>query len=733
MKRIRAFLVFLCISISLLFAKERPTIALVLSGGGSRGIPEIPILAEFDKRGIYPDYILGTSMGNLIGGLYAIGYTPQEIEDLLRDGDIQGRVLNFYGRSQKDIGRAFSTSKSNLFSLDFNFSSRDISSANSLLDDQYINAYIRTAIAKVMDVRDFDEFSTPFRAIGANLHNGKKIVFEDGPLYDAMRGSMSLPVIFPPLVTEDGTYVVDGGTVDNLPIDEARALGADIVIGVDVNEDVSNFGGEAQNLESLSGATIQYSVIITQYVVKKNMTKADYMFIPKTRDLSIMDFTHLDDYLKVGQECVDENEAIFDQLQSLLEPYMPLRERVLYKDLPYLTIEKVEYPEELERYEDFLRAFEGREANEETITEFEELLDLIRTRSHLKGINYRVANGVYTLEIIPFAALGNSFSVGLQGDMGLSFNAFGSSCFHGYFNSTLALNSHFDLKSLGFDLSLEYGQGLFLSSILSVPFLKNDFYMSAKLGYGYFPPFGYRKSLNQFKNSNFLVEAETGFRFESVFGGRFDLYADIGYAALGPDFKFGGESENLWEENQVLYSLAHLDYSFKAHTIETMEYGYLDQSLALSLGYSSLDGFVYGFRYEGLLFIPLLPKFNGIYLGGVVATMHLPCYLTTSYVPNHFNSLVEQKLGLELGYKQYLKKGGKLFYKLAMAAEVTSPNYDGQMLPNAMERTLIPFAALSRFDIAALGGFGLAINDTNVTFLAKLGLHGDMAIYVEMK
>lgn len=732
MKRLKALLLLSLLSLSLLCAKERPTIALVLSGGGSRGIPEIPILAEFDKRGIYPDYILGTSMGSLIGGLYAIGYTPQEIEDIVRNGDIQNKILNVYKIAQRKKERAFTQSSSNIFNIDFNLENGTFSSANSLLDDQYINAYIRRVIAKVMDVRDFDEFSTPFRAIGANLQNGKKIVFKDGPLYDAMRGSMSLPVIFPPLVTEDGTYVVDGGTVDNLPIDEARALGADIVIGVDVNEDVANYGGDEQNLESLSGATIQYSIIITQYVVKKNMSDADYMFIPKTRDLSIMDFTKVDDYLLVGQNCVDDNIEAFNQIEWLLKPYLPLRERVLYKDLPYLTIEKVEYPETLKKYEHFLSSFEGREANEETIEEFEGVLDLIRTRSHLKGINYRVQDGVYTIEVTPFASLGNSLSVGLQGESGIAFNAI-NPYFIGYFDSTLALNTHFDFDSVGLDLDLEYGQGLFLTTTLSVPFLKFDYFVSATLGFGYFPPFGYRKSINQFKNSNFLAEAETGFKLDSILKGRLDIYADIGCAVLGEDMSFGGEASKIWEKDKVLYTLSHFDYNFKERTFRTQETGYYEQSLALSLGYSSLEGFVYGVRYEGLFSIPIVPRFNNVFIEAKIASMYLPCYLSTSYVPNLFNSLVEQQIALSMGYRQYFKRDGKFFYKVGLSAEVTSPHYDGQCVPSEMDRTMIPFARLSVFDGAISGGVGIAVNDTDVTFLAKLGLHGDMAFILEIK
>ncbi len=734
MKKLKAFVVFLLLSFYL-FATEKPTVALVLSGGGSRGIPELPIIAELDRRGIYPDYILGTSMGSLIGGLYAIGYTPEEIVEVMKTGNLQGKVLNVFNSTQKKTDRAFTSVNDNILALDFNLNGKALGAANGLFDDQYVNAYIRSLIAKVMDVRDFDELSIPFRAIGTNLHNGKKVVFSNGPLFEALRGSMSLPMIFPPLITEDGTYIVDGGTVDNLPIDDAKALGADIIIAIDVNEDVANYGGESENLESLSGAVLQYSVIITQYVVKNKLAEADYLFIPKTRNLSIMDFTNIDGYLKVGQDCVNDNMAMFDELEEILSPYLPTKERVLYRDLPYLTIERVEYPDELNKYKSYLEAFNGKVADETTIEEFELLLDMIRINNHYKNINYKVENGVYKIDIIPFDNLGSSISLGLSGDTGFQFNAFNGGYFNFFFNQTLCLNAHFDFEKVSLDLDFEYGQDLQLSSTLSVPFLKHDYFVTVLLGYGYIPPFGYRKSLNQFKNSNYLIEAETGVILQDSLIGRFDIYMDAGFLFLGDDISFNSDKGNsaIWDNGFLFYTVSHIDYNFKDRTFRTKETRYFEQSVALSFGYSSWEGFVYGIRYDGLFFVPFNPSFNGIYFDVELASMHLPRALTSSYVPDLFHSLVEERIAFSAGYRQLLKKGGKVFYKVGLTGEFTSELYDGEQVPTALDRTLVPFSQLSRFNMALGTGIGFALNDTDVTLFTRIGLYGDMIIGVEIK
>ena len=165
------------------------------------------------------------------------------------------------------------------------------------------------------------------RSIGTNLQTSEKVVFSSGSLFDAMRGSMSIPIVFPPLITEDGKYIVDGGVVDNLPVKEAEKMGADIIIAVDVNESVAASAETDEDLlNTLSGVIIQYSVISTQFVVKPVLDKVDYLFVPDTTKLGIFDFTKVDEYLAVGQKCVDDNIAFFDELEEKLAPYLPMKE-----------------------------------------------------------------------------------------------------------------------------------------------------------------------------------------------------------------------------------------------------------------------------------------------------------------------------------------------------------------------------------------------------------------------
>lgn len=713
------------------FATPRPKIALVLSGGGSRGIPEVAIIKELDRRGIYPDMILGTSMGGLIGGLYAVGYTPEEMENILRTGKLQQRVMSMFSRNASVSDKAFTETSNNIVSLSFDIENPKIGKANGLFDDQYINAYIRTLLLKVMEGRDFDTLSIPYRSVGTNLQTAEKVVFSSGSLFDAFRGSMSIPIIFPPLVTEDGKYIVDGGVVDNLPVKEAEKLGADIIIAIDVNESVAASAETDINLlNSLSGVIIQYSVISTQFVVKPVLDQVDYLFIPDTTSLEIFDFTKVDEYLEVGQKCVEDNITFFDELETQLAPYLPLKEPIRYSQLPYYTINKVTYPEYLERYEKQFQSFEAREANEKTIEEFEALLDVVRHQENLKSINYRVKNGVYSIEGFRYDNLKNTVSVGLSGDLGLQYNAFNDAYFSAYFNQTAKINFDLVFKKVDLSLSLSYGQDLRLLTSLKVPFLEHTYFNNLTLGYGYIPPFGYRKLNNQFKNSNFLVQYDSGLTFFTKVG-RFDIYGEAGYVLLGDDVNLVGSNQAVWDNSHLFWTLARFDLNANNFAFNLGSKILYSQQLSLSVGYSLSENFIYSIKYEGEFALPIVTKKNFLFFTTQLASLKLPRALTSSFIPNYFNSLSTDILAVELGYQQYVFDSVKFFYSVSIMFEMTSPLYKGNGIPEKF--SIVPFDKLSNLNYAIEARVGTKIADATLSLFARIGVFGDMAIGLEVK
>ena len=260
-KAIAALIIFL--SIVLLPASARPRFALVLSGGGAKGIAHIPILMELDRRGIVPDLVVGTSMGAVIGSFYAAGYSGEELERLVESTDLMSYFLHLYAvRGSETLPSPFTDYDTNLLTVEFG--SSGFGASNGLVDDQYINGFLRRHLSKVLDVRDFDDLSIPYRAIGTDITNKRKVVFSTGSLFDAVRASMAIPVVFSPVRLDDGSYIMDGGLEDNLPTDIARDLGADIVLAVDVN-DARHIHGEHRNdMSTLSGSFTQFSDYLTE-------------------------------------------------------------------------------------------------------------------------------------------------------------------------------------------------------------------------------------------------------------------------------------------------------------------------------------------------------------------------------------------------------------------------------------------------------------------------------------
>ena len=396
-----------------ILSAARPVVALVLSGGGARGISQIAVIKELERRGIYPDIVTGTSMGALIGGLYSAGWSGEELEEFVKSADINGALLSLEG-DERLPGRAYSPYDETLLSL--NFTRKGIGTTNSVIDDGKTEVLIRSALCRVMNVSSFDELPITFRAVGTDLVTGESVVFSSD-LYRSLRGSMSLPMIFSPVRLDDGRYIADGGIADNLPSSVARDLGADIVIAVDVNDSVRENGRDPSYLETFSGVATQFIILVSQGNVRNEHTLSDYLFIPDTGDVSVIDFTDVERILGVGEECVRENAPLFDEIEKALDGYLPMEKPVSYTDIDYFTVHDITLPEGLSGYGKLFSAFEGRLYDEEFVSEFSRLLSAVRRREGLRGLSYEVKGDSIIVsarkyeERIMNAGLGASFSL----------------------------------------------------------------------------------------------------------------------------------------------------------------------------------------------------------------------------------------------------------------------------------------------------------------------------------
>ena len=215
----------------LLAAQGRPKVAVVLSGGGAKGTAHIGVLKVIEKAGIPIDYVVGTSMGAIVGGLYAIGYTPEQLDSMVNAQN--WKFLLSDAPNPKDVlldDRL--RSERYVLSVPFTLKSADISDAG-IIKGKNIAQLFSVLTDGYQDSVSFSRLPVPFACVSENLVDGSEVVFHKGILATAMRSSMSIPGVFAP-VDLNGMVLVDGGMVNNYPVDVALQMGADLIIGVDV-------------------------------------------------------------------------------------------------------------------------------------------------------------------------------------------------------------------------------------------------------------------------------------------------------------------------------------------------------------------------------------------------------------------------------------------------------------------------------------------------------------------
>ena len=238
--------------------EERPKIGLALSGGGARGAAHIGVLKVLEKYNVPVDYIAGTSMGALIGGLYASGVSPAELERIISEIDWTDAFLDAIARSDRSFRRKRDDDLY-LVRQKPGITSDGLRFPRGILDGQKIDLLLRRLTLPVVAIRDFDDLGIPFRAVAADLETGEAVVLGEGDLALALRASMSLPAVFVPREI-NGRPLIDGGVSVNLPVDVVRSMGADIVIAVDISTPIARL----EDIVSVLNVVDQLSSFLTQ-------------------------------------------------------------------------------------------------------------------------------------------------------------------------------------------------------------------------------------------------------------------------------------------------------------------------------------------------------------------------------------------------------------------------------------------------------------------------------------
>lgn len=212
--------------------QSRPRVGLVLGGGGARGAAHIGVLKELERLRIPVDAIAGTSMGAIVGGLYATGVTADELEQLVGSVDWSAALSDSPDREDLSFRRK-QDDREYPIKLELGVRGTDLVLPKGVIQGQKLDLLLRELTSRASHISDFDELPIPFRAIAADIVAGETVVLAGGDLATAIRASMSVPAVFAPTII-DGRRLVDGGLVGNLPVDIVRQMGVDIVIAVDV-------------------------------------------------------------------------------------------------------------------------------------------------------------------------------------------------------------------------------------------------------------------------------------------------------------------------------------------------------------------------------------------------------------------------------------------------------------------------------------------------------------------
>ncbi|MEN2282447.1 patatin-like phospholipase family protein [Algoriphagus sp. SE2] len=289
--------------------ETRPKIGLVLSGGGAKGMAHVGVIRSMEKAGIRPDYIVGTSMGSVIGGLYALGYTADELEEIILDIDwdllISNRVeFNSIAFEEKEYY--------NRYLIELPVKKGKIAFPSGLIEGQKLSEVLQYYTWPAIKYENFDEFPIPFRCIATDISSGEEIIFDKGYLHDAMRSSIAIPTAFTAFDL-DSTSVVDGGVVNNFPVDVVKKMGADIVIGVNVSDE--DFAS-VDELGGFGGILMQVAMARSLSKTKQNILDCDIYIKPDLEPYSTGSFGNYREILALGDSA---GKKYFDDFKQLAD------------------------------------------------------------------------------------------------------------------------------------------------------------------------------------------------------------------------------------------------------------------------------------------------------------------------------------------------------------------------------------------------------------------------------
>ncbi|MEM6967383.1 MAG: patatin-like phospholipase family protein, partial [Bacteroidota bacterium] len=337
MKNLLMFLLLSCIFSSISAQEKNLKLGLTLSGGGAKGLAHIGVLKVLEEEGIEPQFISGTSMGSIVGGLYAIGYTA---DDLVKMAHTVPWLEYFNDDVPRNAQPIESKEAAERYQFSFPIVNGKIQFPKGFIQGAKMSMLLSRLTLPVHQTESFDDFVIPFRCLATDLVTGEGHTFSKGFLPDAMRASACIPTVFNPLEVENKT-LIDGMFVRNLPVEDVQRMGADVVIAVDVGAPLST-KEELTSFVGVLGQTTSFAMVKS---TEDQQKLADVLIVPEVNAIGALDFSNVDTLIALGEAAARSMLPQIRQLKQklrLMEQSPSTRRKSLY--LPdTITITSIQF------------------------------------------------------------------------------------------------------------------------------------------------------------------------------------------------------------------------------------------------------------------------------------------------------------------------------------------------------------------------------------------------------
>ncbi|WP_445454867.1 patatin-like phospholipase family protein [Flavobacterium sp. 25HG05S-40] len=319
-----------------------PKVGLVLSGGGAKGFAHIGVLKVLEQAGVKIDYITGTSMGAVVGGLYASGYSATQIDSIFYNTNFDELLQDYIPRSSKSF---YEKRNDQMYALTLPFNNFKFGIPIAYSKGMYNYNLLSKLTHKVRHVRDFNKLPIPFLCIATDIEKGEQVILDEGYLAQAMLASSAFPSLFSP-VEIDGKVLIDGGVVNNYPIEEIRKMGADIVIGVDVQDDLK----DRKSLKDATRILVQITNLDMIKVMKEKQKQTDIYIKPDVSEYGVISFDAGKEIIKKGEEA---SFAVYEQIKKLADSTVTYQQNNLKISKDTLQIKSIT----LNKLDNYTRAY----------------------------------------------------------------------------------------------------------------------------------------------------------------------------------------------------------------------------------------------------------------------------------------------------------------------------------------------------------------------------------------